>query len=127
MTKLGVWVVLGTSVTHVVCRHQMCILNSSFAYLFTLAITRKASIQSSIWATVMKLGWYVGGITLKYYPCVLLLSMRILSTSFAYSLKAAHAVFYEYSERVSREPRNSSCNYRFVGLTLKVTNVFPTR
>ena len=32
VTKLDMWVVLGTSVTHVVCRHQMCILNSAFAY-----------------------------------------------------------------------------------------------
>ena len=56
VTKLGIGVVLGTCVTHVVCHHQMRILNSSFAYLFRLAITRKANIQSSIWATVMKLG-----------------------------------------------------------------------
>ena len=28
VTKLGMWVVLGTSVMHVVCRHQMRILNS---------------------------------------------------------------------------------------------------
>ena len=34
LMKLGMWVVMGTSTTHVVCRHQMCIFNTSFAYLF---------------------------------------------------------------------------------------------
>ena len=34
---LGMWVVGGTSTTHVVCRHQMRIFNTSFAYLFWLA------------------------------------------------------------------------------------------
>ena len=38
--------------------------------------------------------WYVGNITLKYYPCALLLSMQLLSTSFAYSPKVAHAVYF---------------------------------
>ena len=34
LMKLGMWVVKGTSTTHVVCRHQMCIFNTLFAYLF---------------------------------------------------------------------------------------------
>ena len=34
LMKLGMWVVMGTRTTHVVCRHQMRIFNTSFAYLF---------------------------------------------------------------------------------------------
>ena len=33
LMKLGMWVVIGTCTTHVVCRHGMCISNTSFAYL----------------------------------------------------------------------------------------------
>ena len=39
--KFGMWVVMGTSTTHVVCRHQMRIFNASFAYLFYLANDKK--------------------------------------------------------------------------------------
>ena len=31
--KLGMWVVMGTSTTHVVCRHWMRIFDTSFAYV----------------------------------------------------------------------------------------------
>ena len=41
--KFGMWVVMGTSITHVVCRHQMSIFNASFAYLFYLANDKKKS------------------------------------------------------------------------------------
>ena len=34
LMKRGMWVVRGTSTTHVVCCHQMCIFNTSFAFLF---------------------------------------------------------------------------------------------
>ena len=34
VTKLGMWVVMGTGTTHVVCHHHMCIFNISFACLF---------------------------------------------------------------------------------------------
>ena len=54
LSKLGVWVVLGTSVTHVVCHPQMRIFNSSFAYLFWLANNNKTNIQSSMWASVIQ-------------------------------------------------------------------------
>ena len=81
--KLGMWVVLGTSVTHVVCRHRMHILNSSFAYLFWLANNTKANIQSSIWATLMKLGmWIVLGTSVIHMVCRH--QMRTLNSSFAY-------------------------------------------
>ena len=39
--KLGMWVVMGTSTTYVVCRHQMHIFNSSFTYLFEMANDKK--------------------------------------------------------------------------------------
>ena len=34
LMKLGMWVVMGTSTTHVVFRYQMRIFNTSFAYMF---------------------------------------------------------------------------------------------
>ena len=43
--KLGMWVVLGTNVTYMVCCHQMCTLNSSFVYLFCLANKNKGQYQ----------------------------------------------------------------------------------
>ena len=39
--KLGMWVVGGTSTTHVVCRHRMRILVPHFAYLFWLDDNKK--------------------------------------------------------------------------------------
>ena len=60
VTKLGMMVVVGTDITHVVCRQQICISNISFAYLFCLANNKKkANIQSAIWATVTKPGMLV--------------------------------------------------------------------
>ena len=32
--EFGMLVVVGTDITHVVCRQQMCIFNISFVYLF---------------------------------------------------------------------------------------------
>ena len=47
----------GASTTHVVCCHQMYIFNTSFAYLLANNNNKKkAYIQSSVWATVTKLG-----------------------------------------------------------------------
>ena len=105
--KLGMWVVLDTSVTHV-CRHQIHILNSSFAYLFWLANNNKGKYPE-FYVGYSDETWYVSRNALKYYQCVVLLSMRILSTSFAYSAKGGPpCLFCEYSKRVSREPQNSS-------------------
>ena len=39
--KLGMWVVMGTNTTHIACRHQMHIFDTSFAYLFWLANNKK--------------------------------------------------------------------------------------
>ena len=81
--KLGMWVVMGTSTTHVVCRHWMCIFNASFAYLFWLANNKKSNIQSSVWATLMKLSmWVVMGTSTTHVVCHH--QMRIFNTSFAY-------------------------------------------
>ena len=81
--KLGMWIVMGTSTTHVVCRHQMRIFNMSFAYLFWLAINKKLNIQSSVWATLMEPGiWVVMGTSTTHVVCFH--QMRIFNTSFAY-------------------------------------------
>ena len=39
--KLGMWVVMGTSTTLLVCSHHMRIFNTSFAYLSSLANNKK--------------------------------------------------------------------------------------
>ena len=65
--KLGMWVVMGTSTTHVVCRHQMRILNTSFAYLFWLA--NKKVKYPEFWMSYIDETWYVGSDGHKYYPC----------------------------------------------------------
>ena len=44
--KLGMWVVTCTSTTHMVCRHQIHIFNTSFSYLFWLANNKKSNIIS---------------------------------------------------------------------------------
>ena len=83
LMKLGMWVVMGTSTTHVVCRHQMRIFNTSFAHLFWLANNKKLNIQSSVWATLMKPGmWVVMGTSTTYV--VYRHQMRIFNISFAH-------------------------------------------
>ena len=70
LMKLGMWVVMGTSTNHMVCRHQMSIFNTSIAYLFSLANIRKVDIKSFVWATVMKLGmWVVVGTSITHQVC----------------------------------------------------------
>ena len=74
---------MGTSTTHVVCRYQMRIFNTSFAYLFLLANNKKLNIQSSVWATLMKPGmWVVMGTSTTHMVCCH--QMHIFNTSFAY-------------------------------------------
>ena len=85
----------------------MHILITSFAYLFWLANNNKVK-YSEFSMGYSDETFNVGSNTLKYYPCVPLLLMLILSTSFAYSPKSGpRCIFSEYSERVSREPQNS--------------------
>ena len=62
---------------------SLCILNSSFAYLLWLANNKKGKYQEFCMDYSDKT-LYVGSSGLKYNPCVLLLLMRLLSTSFAY-------------------------------------------
>ena len=141
-------IMVGTGITHVVCCHRMCILNSSFAYLLWLAKNKKGKnpefhvgYSDETWyvssardnyprgllspnvhikkficifvligykqretsrvlykGTIMKFGvWVVLYSSITYYICVLLLLIHIWSTSFAYSLQAAHTlcIFYE--------------------------------
>ena len=82
LMKLGMWVVMGTSTTHVVYLHQMCIFNTSFACLFWLANNKKSDIQSSVWATLMKPGMWPMGTTTTHVVCCH--QMCIFNTSFAY-------------------------------------------
>ena len=95
--KLCMWVVGGTSTTHVVCSHRMCIFNTSFAYLFWLTNNEKSNIQSSVWATLMKLGmWVVMGTNTTHVVCRH--RMRIFNTSFAYLFWLANNKKVKYSE-----------------------------
>ena len=61
------WVVMGTSTTHVVCRHQMRIFNISFAYLFSLANNKKGKYPEFCMGHSDET-WYVGCGGHKYYP-----------------------------------------------------------
>ena len=50
LMKLSMWVVMGISATHVVCRHQTRIFNTSFAYIFWLADNKKSQISRVLYA-----------------------------------------------------------------------------
>ena len=57
--KLGMWVVMGTSATHVVYCHRMRISNTSFAYLFWLANNKKVKYPEFCKGYIDEIG-YVG-------------------------------------------------------------------
>ena len=57
--KLGMLVVVGTDITHVVRRQQICIFNISFAYLFWLANNKKGKYPEFYMGYSDKT-WYVG-------------------------------------------------------------------
>ena len=108
VTKLGMWVEVDSSITHIL----NALINISFAYLFWLAYNKKASIRRTVWATVAKLGRWVAA-----SESTQILSMckvcapnnaDLQSTSWHSSKGGPRCVFWEYSERTSREPRNSS-------------------
>ena len=61
------WVVRGTSTTHMVFRHQMHIFNTS-AYLFWLANNKKVKYPEFCMGYIDEIG-YVGSGGHKYYPC----------------------------------------------------------
>ena len=65
--KLGMWVVMGTSTTHVVCRHQVSISNTSFAYLFSLSNNKKGKYPEFCMRHSDET-CYVGCGGHKYYP-----------------------------------------------------------
>ena len=82
--KLGMWVVGGISTTHVVCRHQMCIFNTSLTYLFWLANNKKVKYPEFCMGYIDET-WYVGTDGHKYYSCRLSSpNGHIFNFSFAY-------------------------------------------
>ena len=99
----------------------MCIFKTSFAYLFCLANNKKANIESSVWATGTKRGmWVVVGIRITrvclssanehtYYH----IKGKSPEHFLTFPKGGSRYIFCEYSERVSREPRNSSCYFCF--------------
>ena len=58
---------MGTSTTHVVCLHQMRILNTSFAYLFWLGNNKKIKYPEFGMGYIDET-WHVGSDGHKYYP-----------------------------------------------------------
>ena len=81
--KPGMWLVLGTSVTHVVCCHWMHIIK----YLICIFVSHwlKNNNQSSLWATMMKLGMWVVLDTIISHGFCCWWWAYILSTSLVYS------------------------------------------
>ena len=69
VTKPGIWVVLRTTVSHEVCRHQMCILYSSFCKFVLIDYNNKGKYSEFYMGYSDDTG-YVGRRALKYYPCV---------------------------------------------------------
>ena len=69
--ELGMWVVGGTSTTHVVCHHLMRLFNTSLAYLFWLANNKKVKYHEFCMGYIDET-WYVGSDGHKHYPCGLL-------------------------------------------------------
>ena len=66
LMKLGMWVVMGTSASHMVCHHQMHIFDTSFAYLFSLANNKKGKYPEFCIGHIDET-WYVGCGGHKYY------------------------------------------------------------
>ena len=81
---------MGTSTTHVVCRHRMRIFNTSLAYLFWLAYNKKVKYPEFCMGYIDET-WYVGSDRHEYY-----------------TKGGPHCKVCEYSKRVSREPQNCS-------------------
>ena len=96
--ELGMWVVMGTSTTHVVCRHQMRIFNTSFAYLFWVANNKTGKYPPEFCMSYSdKLGmWAV--ISPSTTQVVCLDQMRILITSFASLFSLANNKKGKYPE-----------------------------
>ena len=81
--KLAMWVVMGTSTTHVSVITECAYLIPHLHICSDWLITKKSNVQSSVWATLMKLGmWVVMGTSTTHVVCRQ--QMRIFNTSFAY-------------------------------------------
>ena len=92
------WVVGGTSTTHVVCRHRMRIFNTSFAYLFSLANNKKIKYPEFCMGWIDET-WYmlvVMGTSTTHVVCHH--RMHIFNTSFAYQFWLANNKKVKYLE-----------------------------
>ena len=83
LMKLGMWVVMGTNTTQVVCLHQMHISNTSFAFLFWLAYNKNKNKQKKNKYPEFCMGyidetWYVGSDGHKTTHVVCRHQMRLL-------------------------------------------------
>ena len=65
--KLGVWVVGGTSTTHVVCRHRMRIFYTHLHICSDWLITKKVKYPEFCMSYIDET-WNVGSDGNKYYP-----------------------------------------------------------
>ena len=113
--KLGMWVVGGTSTTYVVCLHRMQIFNTSFSYLFWLATNKKNQISRCAqvlptWSVVTKCAYLIP----HFHICsdwllTIKIKYNLQGTSWHFPKGGPGCIFCDYSERISREPQNSSC------------------
>ena len=117
--KLGMWVVMGTSTTHMVYHHRMHIFNTSFAYCSDWLITKKSNIQTSVWATLMKLGMkIVMGTSTTHVVCHH--KICIFNTSFAYLFSLAN-------NKKGKYPEFLWATLMKLGMWVVVGTVLPTR
>ena len=98
LMKLGMWVVMGTSTTHLVCCHRMRMFNTSFAYLLWLANNKKVKYPEFCMGYIDET-WYVGSDGHKYYPLwSVVTKCGIFNTSFAYLFWLANNKQIKYPE-----------------------------
>ena len=69
LMKLGMWVVMGTSTTYVICHHRICIFDTLFAYLIWLANNKKVKYPEFCMGHSDET-WYAGSGGYKNNPCV---------------------------------------------------------
>ena len=98
VTKLGMWVVVGTSTTHMVSCHQMHMFNTSFAYLFWLANCKKKGKYPEVCMGYSDKTWYVDSGGQKYINVVCHHQMCIFDTSLAYLFWLVNNNKGKYSE-----------------------------
>ena len=96
LVKLGMWVVVDTSTTHVVCHHGMRLFNTSFAYLFWLANNKKGNYPEFCMGYSDK-SWYMGTDGHKY-PHGLSSPNALFNTSFAYLFWLTEGQFFNNAD-----------------------------